>query len=270
MNAEIDVVVRVAALVVAAAVLRAPRRPRPAGTRPARRATGRRQASSSMLSAARPSPPAACGDRRRARPRPGVACSSAAPRSTSCASDRGRWRHELVELAAREQRRVDLEVRVLGGRADQRDQARLDRRQQRVLLRLVEAVDLVQEEDRAPAVGRPAARAPRSSTRAHVGHAGLHRRELHELGCRWRGRRSAPAWSCRCPAAPKKIIDGTRSAAIARRSAALGPDQVRLALELVEALRAQPLGQRRRRRERAVGRIREQVASHRRSLYSTP
>ena len=58
-----------------------------------------------------------------------------------------RQRVQLVDLRAREQRGVDLEVRVLGRRADQRDQALLDRGQQHVLLGLVEAVDLVEEED---------------------------------------------------------------------------------------------------------------------------
>ena len=54
-----------------------------------------------------------------------------------------------VDAAAREQRRDHLERRVLGGRADQGHGAALDVRQERVLLRLVEAVDLVDEEDRA-------------------------------------------------------------------------------------------------------------------------
>ena len=44
---------------------------------------------------------------------------------------------------------VDLEERVLGGRADERQRPVLDRRQERVLLRLGEAVDLVEEQDRA-------------------------------------------------------------------------------------------------------------------------
>ena len=60
-------------------------------------------------------------------------------------------RLEHVDLRPRQQRRVDLERRVLGGRADEDDVAGLDARQERVLLRLVEAVDLVDEEDRAPA-----------------------------------------------------------------------------------------------------------------------
>jgi hypothetical protein len=49
--------------------------------------------------------------------------------------------------AAGQERRVDLERRVLGGGADQHHVARLDVREQRVLLRLVVAVDLVDEHD---------------------------------------------------------------------------------------------------------------------------
>ena len=60
----------------------------------------------------------------------------------------GGQRAQLQHLRPRQQRGVDREVRVLGRRADQRDQALLDRRQQRVLLGLVEAVDLVEEQDR--------------------------------------------------------------------------------------------------------------------------
>ena len=87
---------------------------------------------------------------------------------------------ELVDLRAREQRAVDLEVRVLGGRADQRHQPLLDGGQQRVLLRLVEAVDLVEEEDRRPAAGAPLAGA--GDHLAHLGAAGLHGGQLLEGG----------------------------------------------------------------------------------------
>src|SRR4029079_3546077 len=48
--------------------------------------------------------------------------------------------------AAREQRRVDLERRVLGGGPDQGHVAGLDMAEERVLLRLVIAMDLVYEE----------------------------------------------------------------------------------------------------------------------------
>ena len=55
---------------------------------------------------------------------------------------------------SRQERGVHLEIRVLRGRADERDRAVLDMREERVLLRLVEAVDLVDEQDRALAVER--------------------------------------------------------------------------------------------------------------------
>ena len=67
-------------------------------------------------------------------------------------------------LRARQQRRVDLERRVLGRRADQHDVAGLDARQERVLLRLVEAVDLVDEDDRAAARSRGAPSRPSAIT----------------------------------------------------------------------------------------------------------
>ena len=86
---------------------------------------------------------------------------------------------EAEHAQAREQRGVDLEVGVLGGGPDERDHALLDVRQQRVLLGLVEAVDLVDEED-----GRAtAALGPRHAPghhRAHVLDATRGRREhLH-------------------------------------------------------------------------------------------
>src|SRR6185295_16586170 len=57
-------------------------------------------------------------------------------------------RPQLVDGAAGQQRRIHLEIRVFSGGADQRQQPFLHGRQQGVLLRLVEAVDLVEEEDR--------------------------------------------------------------------------------------------------------------------------
>ena len=72
-------------------------------------------------------------------------------------------RLEHEDLRARQQRRVHLERRVLGGRADEDDVAGLDARQEGILLRLVEAVDLVDEEDRAAARAVAAPPAPRPS-----------------------------------------------------------------------------------------------------------
>ena len=60
------------------------------------------------------------------------------------------------DAGARKQRRDDLERRVLRGGPDEGDRALLDVGQNRVLLRLVEAMDLVDEEQGAPpGVPRP-------------------------------------------------------------------------------------------------------------------
>ena len=65
-------------------------------------------------------------------------------------------RLEAPDAHPRQERGVDLEVGVLGRRADERDRAVLDVGQQRVLLGLVEAMDLVEEQDRPRAVqGEP-------------------------------------------------------------------------------------------------------------------
>ena len=62
-------------------------------------------------------------------------------------------RLQRVDAAAGEQRGDDFEGGVLGGGADQADGAALDVGQEGVLLRLVEAMDFVDEEDGARAVG---------------------------------------------------------------------------------------------------------------------
>ena len=56
-------------------------------------------------------------------------------------------RLQLDHAAARDERRVDLEVGVLGGGADEHHDAVFDGVEQRVLLRAREAVDLVDEQD---------------------------------------------------------------------------------------------------------------------------
>jgi hypothetical protein len=62
-------------------------------------------------------------------------------------------RRRGVDAAAGEQRGVDFEGGVFGGGADEADAAALDVGQEGVLLGLVEAMDLVDEEDGARAVG---------------------------------------------------------------------------------------------------------------------
>ena len=86
---------------------------------------------------------------------------------------------EAPDAHPRKQRGVHLEVRVLGRRADQRHQPLLDRGQQRVLLSLVEAVDLVEEEDRRLARSS-AALGGALDHGAHLGAPGVDRRLLLE------------------------------------------------------------------------------------------
>ena len=98
----------------------------------------------------------------------------------------------------------------------------LDRRQERVLLRLVEAVDLVEEEDRPlPLRAEPLAGAGEHA--ADVRDRGRDRRELLERGAGRSRRRSARASSCRSRAGRRRSPSATRSSSIARRSAEPSP-----------------------------------------------
>ena len=151
-------------------------------------------------------------------------------------------RLEAHHLAARQQRGVDLERRVLRGRADERDRARLDVRQERVLLRLVEAVDLVEEQDGALAVlGQ--ARLGLGDGVAQVLDARLHRREPDEarVGARGEDARQRRLARARRPPEDERGQHPLRGGALENPPRA---DQVRLADELVEVARAHPLGER--------------------------
>ena len=80
-----------------------------------------------------------------------------------------RQRLEREDLAAAQERRVDREERVLRRRPDQDDAAFLDVRQQHVLLGAIEAVQLIDEQDGAPAaVGQLGTRASSSSSRTSL------------------------------------------------------------------------------------------------------
>ncbi len=61
-------------------------------------------------------------------------------------------RLQHVDAAAREQRGVDFERRIFGGGSDQANAAFLDVRQEGILLRFVEAMNFVDEDDGARAV----------------------------------------------------------------------------------------------------------------------
>ena len=79
----------------------------------------------------------------------------------------------------RQERRIELEGRVLGGGADEHDRAVFHMRQEGVLLGAVEAVDLVDEEQRAAPF--LAARFRRVEDFAQILHAGMNGRELLEM-----------------------------------------------------------------------------------------
>src|SRR5918994_2715344 len=153
-----------------------------------------------------------------------------------------RQRFELVDLAAREQRGVDLKVRVLGRGPDESDQAALDRGQQRILLRLVEAVDLVEEEDRAPSLASEPVPG-RGNDCADVGYRGGDGRLLLESRtCN----RSDDARERRLPAPGRPVKDRGGNPVLLDRageSRAL-PDHVPLTDEIVEAGGAEKKGAR--------------------------
>ena len=86
---------------------------------------------------------------------------------------------ETKQGRPRHQRRVDLEVRIFGGGADQHDQPLLDGRQQRVLLGLVEPVHLVEEQDR-PGAALAESVTSRRDLFAHVLHRRRNRRQFDE------------------------------------------------------------------------------------------
>ena len=155
----------------------------------------------------------------------------------------GAERLQHQHRGARQQRRDDLERRVLGGGPDQDDRAVLDVRQEGILLGLVEAVDLVDEQDRAAPV--LLADAPRLlDDHAQFLDARQHRREGDEVrigAARDQPRQRRLARSGRPP-------EDERVQALALDHVAQQPliaDQVRLPDELRQRGRPHPLGQRR-------------------------
>ena len=163
---------------------------------------------------------------------------------------------EHEHLRTGEQRRVDLERRVLGGRADQHDVARLDPRQERVLLRLVEAVDLVDEHDR-PAAGGPPDALGLGHHVADFLDARQHRAERDEPRLGRVGDDAGERRLARARRAPQddrleQIALDRFPQRLARREQLLLPD------ELVEGPRPHALGERRPRRRGGRGVFGEQ------------
>ena len=156
-------------------------------------------------------------------------------------------RAKREDLRSRQQRGVHLERRVLGRRADQDDVAGLDAREERVLLRLVEAVNLVDEDD-----GSPLQLPARVLGGGHhlldfldAGHDGAERHEARLRRLRNQARERGLAGARRSPQDDRLqpiALDG-----LAQRPARR--EHILLADELVERRRAHPLG------ERCVGRV---------------
>ena len=113
----------------------------------------------------------------------------------------GTQRLEGVDLAAREQGADDLEAGILRRGADERHQSLLDGAQQRVLLALAEAVDLIDEEDGADATAEESRLLPCDALQylAYLFDARVHGTEAVEAsveaaGDDLRQRRLAHAW----------------------------------------------------------------------------
>ena len=144
-------------------------------------------------------------------------------------------------LRPRQKRRVELERRVLRRRADEDDGPVLHQRQEGVLLRLVEAVDLVDEEQRPPPVSPPHPR--RLEDLAQVRDPGEDRAHLHEGEVRRIGEQPRD----RGLADPRRPPENDRaevSLGQHRPERPLRPEHMLLPDHLPERARPHPVGQR--------------------------
>src|SRR5690606_19802338 len=152
-----------------------------------------------------------------------------------------RHRVHHVHPAPRQQRRIELERRVLGGGANKQDRAALDMWQERILLGLVEPVHLLHEQHRAAAFGE--ALCGFRQYLAHFRQPGQHRRYRPKLGVgvlRQQQRERGFAATRRPPQNHRMRLAGLHGAAQCR----LGCQQPALADHLVERRRPHPFGQR--------------------------
>jgi hypothetical protein len=173
-----------------------------------------RQTSSASVSDARPSPSAMRISEPRASRR-AAACGSRSPRPREQLLDRGAIERLNTSTRARDSKRgVELERRVLGRGADQHHGAVSITGRKLILLRAVEAVHLVDEEQR-PLPGLAPARAGLEGF-LQVRDAGEHRGELLEMQRGGIGQQPRDRGLARCPAAPR------RSASRASASPACG------------------------------------------------
>jgi hypothetical protein len=154
----------------------------------------------------------------------------------------GGERLQHIDLGARQQRADDLERGVFGGGADEGEEPGFDVRQEGVLLRLVEAVDFVDEQDGGAARALVHARALDGF--ADVLDAGEHGRNGDEVGAE--GLRSQPRQRGLAHARRPPQDHRMQLAGIERQAQRLaGSQQMRLPDDVIQGARAQALGQRR-------------------------
>ncbi len=110
-------------------------------------------------------------------------------------------RTQLEDKRTRSQRRIDEEVGIVGGRANQHDRAVLDIRQKDVLLGFVESVDFVDEKKRSESAEFVACAVAYLSD---VGHARNYARKTHKAAFR---RARDNFRQCRLAAAGRTIED---------------------------------------------------------------
>ena len=144
---------------------------------------------------------------------------SACANSFSIAAGIERMEHQHAR--ARQQRGVELERRIFGGGADQHHGAVFHHRQKRILLRAVEAMHLVDEQQRALARSR-AARARRRTPSS-----GRRRRKTPRKSARnaarWHRASSRATVVLPVPGGPQKISEPSVRVASIRVSAPSGP-----------------------------------------------
>ena len=180
--------------------------------------------------------------------------------------------HELgeaggIEWIEPEQRRsaaqwrVHLEERVLRRRPDQRERAVLHGGQERVLLGLVEPVDLVEEQDRAPLVLAEPTPGPLDDV-ANVLDPGRHRRELFEFLLRAPGHRER---QCRLAGSGRAPEQHGRQRIVLDElpQRPTRPEQMRLADDVVDRAWPEPSRERRLSRQPLLGCTSEQIVGHR-------
>ena len=161
-----------------------------------------------------------------------------------------------VNLATRQQGAVKLERRILRRRAHQRHRAGFHERQKSVLLRAIEAVDFVDEQQ--GRLARDTPRRRRIERLAQIRDAGKHCRKLLKLvarGLRQQSRNGGLARARRSPQDHRRQPPRRRHPP----DRTLRPQQMILAHDLAQRLRPQPVGQRPRRLRRQAGGFEEIV-----------